>query len=105
MPKEAGADHHRAEIQGRAVHSGVARERLLQAVADWFECRSVIAVMQAMCEAGLPPKMIAHGNVSATGTPLAAAARYARRSCPAREHQPLFCCLIPRGTALPCRSR
>jgi hypothetical protein len=39
-----------------------AREALLQAGADWFECRSANAVMQAVREAGVPLNMIAHGD-------------------------------------------
>jgi hypothetical protein len=39
-----------------------AREALLRAGADWFECRSANAVMQAVREAGVPLNMIAHGD-------------------------------------------
>jgi hypothetical protein len=39
-----------------------AREALLRAGADWFECRSANAVMQAVCEAGVPFQMIARSD-------------------------------------------
>jgi hypothetical protein len=39
-----------------------AREALLRAGADWVECRSVSAVMQAVHEAGVPLNMIAHSD-------------------------------------------
>lgn len=36
------------------------RETLLQAGAEWFECRSVAAVMWALAQSGVPFNMIAH---------------------------------------------
>src|SRR6516162_6524336 len=39
-----------------------AREALLRAGADWFECRSANAVMHAVCEAGVPLRMIARSD-------------------------------------------
>jgi hypothetical protein len=39
-----------------------AREALLRAGADWFECRSANAVMHAVCEAGVPLNMIANSD-------------------------------------------